>query len=194
MVVGGNVITRECIHFYEDLPETFEYTFLTGDTAQKTKEHNDWTVFVFWGVTKNKIYFIDMMRDKLKAPDLKKRAISFFGKWNNYRESFTREFCIEDKVSGTGLIQSLEQETMIPVTPIQKNTDKLTDVEDCTPAMEAGKVLLPYNENYGQNKYVISELISFSRDDSHTWDDVVDNFTMAIKRTLVGSPGTLDVL
>jgi predicted phage terminase large subunit-like protein len=51
---------------------------------------------------------------------------------------------IEDKVSGTGLIQTLKREG-IPVLPIQRNTDKVTRAMDVAPMIQSGNVLLPQN-------------------------------------------------
>ena len=51
---------------------------------------------------------------------------------------------IEDKVSGTGLIQTLRREN-IPVIPIKRGTDKVTRAMDVAPSMESGVVYLPRN-------------------------------------------------
>jgi hypothetical protein len=49
---------------------------------------------------------------------------------------------VEDKVSGTGLIQTLRREG-IPIVPVQRNKDKLSRGYDAAPFIESGNVLLP---------------------------------------------------
>jgi predicted phage terminase large subunit-like protein len=49
---------------------------------------------------------------------------------------------VEDKVSGTGLIQTLRREGM-PVLAVQRNKDKLSRGHDAAPFIESGNVLLP---------------------------------------------------
>jgi predicted phage terminase large subunit-like protein len=49
---------------------------------------------------------------------------------------------VEDKVSGTGLIQTLRREG-IPILPIQRNRDKVSRAHDAAPFIESGNVLLP---------------------------------------------------
>jgi predicted phage terminase large subunit-like protein len=49
---------------------------------------------------------------------------------------------VEDKVSGTGLIQTLRREG-IAVLPMQRDRDKISRGHDAAPFVEAGNVLLP---------------------------------------------------
>jgi predicted phage terminase large subunit-like protein len=49
---------------------------------------------------------------------------------------------VEDKVSGTGLIQTLSREG-IPVKGIKRNIDKVTRGLDAAPMVETGNVFLP---------------------------------------------------
>jgi predicted phage terminase large subunit-like protein len=49
---------------------------------------------------------------------------------------------VEDKVSGTGLIQTLRREA-IPVIAIQRNKDKISRGHDSAPFIESGNILLP---------------------------------------------------
>jgi predicted phage terminase large subunit-like protein len=49
---------------------------------------------------------------------------------------------VEDKVSGTGLIQTLRREG-IPVVPVQRSKDKISRGYDAAPFIESGNVALP---------------------------------------------------
>jgi len=48
---------------------------------------------------------------------------------------------VEDKVSGTGLIQTLRREG-ISVLPIQRSRDKISRAHDVAPSLEAGQVMV----------------------------------------------------
>jgi predicted phage terminase large subunit-like protein len=49
---------------------------------------------------------------------------------------------VEDKVSGTGLIQTLRREG-IPILAVQRDKDKISRAHDSAPFIESGNVLLP---------------------------------------------------
>jgi predicted phage terminase large subunit-like protein len=53
-----------------------------------------------------------------------------------------RGMYVEDKVSGTGLIQTFRREG-IPVVAVQRNKDKISRGYDAAPFIESGNVLLP---------------------------------------------------
>jgi predicted phage terminase large subunit-like protein len=55
-----------------------------------------------------------------------------------------RGMYVEDKVSGTGLIQTFRREG-IPVVAVQRNKDKISRGYDAAPFIESGNVLLPHD-------------------------------------------------
>ena len=178
---GGAVIKTEWFKYYP-LNIQFEYKriFITGDTAQKVKEHNDYSVFIVWGVTKfGKLHLLDMIRGKWEAPDLKKQVKIL---WNRWSKGIGNTPCsgmhIEDKASGTGLIQEIKRECAIPVIPLQADKDKLTRLEAVLAHIEAGNVELPGSSE--QNKELLNECEAFTRDDSHKHDDIVDTLVYGI--------------
>jgi predicted phage terminase large subunit-like protein len=59
-----------------------------------------------------------------------------------YQAATLRGMYVEDKVSGTGLIQTLRREG-IPVVPVQRNKDKISRAHDAAPFIESGNVVLP---------------------------------------------------
>ena len=192
---GGEVIKPEWFQYYEGVPDRIDRLFITGDTAQKVKEHNDYTVFMAWAVADRKLYLLDMRRGKWEAPELLTVAKAFYKLHSNLKTRHCQGFYIEDKASGTGLIQQLKHEGHIPVIGIQRNTDKLTRVEDGITFIFQGDVLLPQDQDYGQNGAILSECASFARDDSHTHDDIVDTLMDGIKIGLSKtSTSILDVL
>lgn len=185
---GGNVIKREWFKYYPiDREFNYRRILIAADTAMKVKEHNDFSVFIAGGVTDNNhLHILDLLRGKWEAPELEKMAIAI---WNKFRiNPKTGQTCngfyIEDKASGTGLIQGLKTKYSIPVFGVAVSTDKLTRAEDVLPYIQSGCVFLPENENYGFNPVLLAECEQFSRDMSHLHDDQVDAMNILIKEAL----------
>ena len=66
----------------------------------------------------------------------------------------------------------------MPVTAVQRNTDKFTRAMDAQPHHKAKKVALPLDDP--QNYEMVSEVASFTHNDSHRFDDQTDVMMDAI--------------
>ncbi len=181
IAAGGNIIKSEWFQYYQNLSQIqFKQLFMTADTAQKTKEHNDYSVFCVWGLDNVNLYLIDLIRGKWEAPELLQEAKLL---WARYRGGINNRLFsamyIEDKVSGTGLIQTLRRESNIPVLSIERTKDKLTRIEDILDIIHSGRVYLPYSQTYKFNIEFLAECESFTRNDTHLHDDIVDNLADA---------------
>lgn len=195
IALGGQLFNPDWWVYYGEgadvpKPSYFEYRFITADTAQKKGQHNDYSVFCEWGFHEGKIYLIDMKRGKYEAPELRAEFKMFveasFAK-NDRVQGTLRSVHVEDKSSGTGLIQDLRTDLPVGITPIQRNIDKVTRSYDTAPQVKAGKVCLPNNE-----KWVIefvAEHSLFTVDDSHEHDDMVDNTMDAVDIGLLNRGG-----
>lgn len=139
---GGGIIRSSWFQSYQQQPE-LEWRAIYADTAQKTGQENDYSVFECWGrsVTGQAV-LIDVHRGKWEAPDLLTEARTFWLKHKAIDGAPLRAMKVEDKVSGTGLIQTLRREG-VSVLPIQRNRDKITRAFDAAPFIEAGNVLIP---------------------------------------------------
>lgn len=139
---GGGMFRNEWIKHWVVLPQ-LEHRMIYADTAMKTGQENDFSVFQHWGKGKDgKIYLLDMIRGKWEAPQLLAQARAFWDKCKSAEQSTLRQMRIEDKASGTGLIQQLKQGG-VPVAGIPRDKDKITRGYDAAPQIEAGNVLLP---------------------------------------------------
>lgn len=186
VIEGGGIIKSEYIKRYKVLPKIL-HKEIFGDTAQKTEERHDYSVFECWGYGEDsRIYLIDLIRGKWEAPELKRRAIAFWAK-HLYQsgpfEPALRKMWIEDKASGTGLVQEIQEDGGIPVEGIQRNKDKYTRWLDCEGYYEAGMVCVPEDAPF-TNDY-IAESEAFTADDSHEYDDQLDPTFDAIQKMLV---------
>lgn len=186
VALGGNIIKGHHFHRYRIHPK-LKYRSIYADTAQKTKERNDFSVFECWGLgTDGKVYLLDMIRGRWEAPELKRRAVAFWKKHkvldNQDTVGSLRKLKVEDKSSGTGLIQSIKSEENIPVEGIERGKDKLTRVMDALPYIEIGCVSIPEEAHFTND--FIAECESFSADNSHDHDDQVDPMLDAISDML----------
>lgn len=148
--IGGGILKDAWYQYWDILPK-MKWRKIYADTAQKTKEHNDYSVFQCWGDDgQGGKYLIDQMRGKWEAPELISAARGF---WAKHKAAdvpsmgHLRAMMVEDKVSGTGLIQTLSRER-IPVIGIKRNIDKITRAMDAAPHLQAGHVYLPRAENW----------------------------------------------
>lgn len=176
---GGTMIRSEWFKYYTDMPE-FKRVFMTGDTAQKTKEANDFSVFCVWGQFNQELYLLDLVRGKWESPELLIKCEAVIKKWQKFKKRLS-EIILEDKASGTGLIQTLRRTCLTPIKALQVDKDKVTRVDDSTPFLSNGYMYLPMGKEYGFNPVLINECELFARDMSHSHDDIVDNITMAIQ-------------
>lgn len=186
VTIGGNIIKAAWFRF-ASMPPKILYSCITADTAQKTKEHNDFSVFQFWGKGDDgKIYLLDQIRGKWEAPDLKRQASAFWRKCQASKfvteKNPIRSVYVEDKSSGTGLIQELRRETLMPIVPVQRSEGKYTRLCDVLSYIEAGYVCLLEDSVFVSD--FLSECEQFSADDSHDHDDQVDCLIDAIKKLL----------
>jgi len=144
IVAGGNLIKSNWWKWWERLPK-LKFTFAVADTAQKKNNWNDWTVMEHWGFgVDNNIYLLNMHRERVKAPDLRRKGEAFYlqcEKEASEQNCFFRGMCIEDKSSGIGLIQEFE-EKQLKVHSIPRSTDKITRAYDTGPEIKTGKVHL----------------------------------------------------
>lgn len=183
--LGGGMFKAEFWSFYNpSQPPSFEYLYMTADTAQKTGEHNDYSVIQCWGVHKGGIYLVDMLRGKWEAPELEEQVKSFIRFHYGTGVQVVgrlRSFNIEDKSSGTGLAQSLQRwdECKITINPIPRNKDKVSRANDFVPFVAAGKVHLPEGKSFLQD--FILEFSKFTALMTHANDDIVDATLDAIQ-------------
>ncbi|MGV4308238.1 phage terminase large subunit [Citrobacter portucalensis] len=174
---GGGLIKSEWFGEYKELP-VMKWRAVYGDTAQKTKEVNDFSVFEHWGLgVDGYMYLIDMIRGKWEADELKRRAIAFWNSCKQLKNGPLRHMAIEDKASGTGLIQSIRKDALCPVKAIQRDKDKYTRLMDTQGFIESGYIKLPTDKPFINDFLVEMEAIN---PEFNTHDDQLDPMMDAI--------------
>ena len=189
--LDGGVFSEEDIDYFGDgsdnpQPDRYEFRFITADTAQKTNEWNDWTVLAEWGYADGYLYRMNYLRAKMEAKELRQSFESFVKSShakNGGSNGNLRAVLVEDKSSGTGLIQEMKGRLPIQVTAVPRSRDKLTRAMDAQPHVAAKKVRLPYGDQH--NIEFVSEVASFSHDDSHKHDDQTDVMIDAVEYAFI---------
>jgi hypothetical protein len=103
---GGGMIKNSWFSRYnqQTLPSQFAFTFQSWATANKNTELSDYSVCTTWGVERKQLYLLHVLRKRMDYPELKRTLREHriaFGAYN---------VLIEDKASGTQLIQELRNE------------------------------------------------------------------------------------
>jgi predicted phage terminase large subunit-like protein len=172
---GGGIFKSEWLGYWQVQP-ALEWRMIYADTAQKTGEANDYSVLECWGrSTVGQAVCLDLIRGKWEAPELLVQARAFWLKHKAIAGSPLRAMKVEDKVSGTGLIQTLRREG-IPVLPVQRDRDKVSRAHDGAPFMESRNVLVPETAPWLSD--FLGELTSFP---FGAHDDQIDPMLDAIK-------------
>jgi predicted phage terminase large subunit-like protein len=187
--LGGGILRGEAFKRYVQLPK-IQHIKIYADTAQKTAERNDYSVFQCWGIGyDNHAYLLDQIRGKWTAPQLRQKAIDFWNKHNVSGKDVPslRKMMVEDKSSGTGLIQDIQAAGGIPVEGIERNKDKLTRVMDVVSFIDSGQVWIPAEASWVSD--FINECESFTPDNTHAHDDQIDPMVDAINDLLGGRRG-----
>lgn len=203
-VLGGTIFRGDWFRYWTSDPNQLRagttllpkitLVRIYADTAMKTKEAHDFSVFQTWGLGVDGFgYLLDQIRGKWAAPDLERQARAFWAKWRGrpMGESvpIPSAMAIEDKTSGTGLIQTLQQASPIPVIPIPREKDKLVRANSGAPSIQAGRVFLPdpiahptpWLADY------LAEFVSFTAEGTHAHDDQIDPTLDAIHDLLLGN-------
>jgi predicted phage terminase large subunit-like protein len=137
--LGGGLVKAEWFKRYRacERPESFDRVVQSWDTANKATELSDFSVCTTWGIKAKNLFLLDLLRKRLEYPALK-RAV---------REQ--QSLCnasvvlIEDKASGTQLIQELIADGFHPVTGYKPECDKIMRLHAQTAMIENGFVHIP---------------------------------------------------
>ena len=96
-----------------ELPARFDIVIQSWDTANKSTELSDYSVCTTWGRAHGKLYLLHVFRQRLNYPDLKRKVMELA------RRHKANRILIEDKASGTQLIQDMQAEHVFGITPYE---------------------------------------------------------------------------
>lgn len=188
VLTGGNIIKSEWWRWGTVRPK-IKYRFITADTAQKKNNWNDYSVFQCWGMDyAGEIHLIDQYRKRLTSPELRKKAEEFYDRHNGIKHEPLRGMWIEDKSSGSGLIQELELKKL-KVHAVQRGAgqgkaarlDDILRANDIGPEIASGKIWL--YKDVDDVDVIVDEASAFPNGIN---DDAFDCTMTAIEITYLG--------
>ena len=137
--LGGGLVKAAWVRHYsaDELPAKFERIVQSWDTASKATELSDFSVCTSWGIHGKNLHLLDVVRRRMEYPELK-RAVR-----EQYERLKPSVVLIEDKASGTQLIQELIADGLYAVTRYQPQSDKIMRMHAQTAMIENGFVHLP---------------------------------------------------
>lgn len=184
--LGGGMFKDAYWKTYDVLPPDIDVLRIYGDTAQKTAERNDYSVFQLWARSMSKgIFLADQFRGKWEAPELESKLVEFWNKHKptQFKPQGAQVVKIEDKSSGSSLIQSIKKDYFIPVEPIQRNTDKVLRAMGVVKYFAAGYIHLPANAEWLHDYK--EEFRKFTPLMTHKHDDQIDPTMDAVEDLIV---------
>ena len=182
----GNLVKRDSVQRYDQLPErsSRDQIILSLDTAYKANEHADYSVITVWLVQKECVYLLDVIRGRYGFPELKRRVIQAHNKFKS------DGILIEDKGSGTSLIQELKHERL-PAIAIKVQDDKLTRMHAALIMFEAGQVYLPNSASWLTD--FEDELFSFPHGRHDDQADSVSQLLNWVREKRLHAPPLVDL-
>jgi predicted phage terminase large subunit-like protein len=172
---AGIIVKREWLRFYDpsELPEKFDQIVQSWDTANKDSELANFSVCTTWGLKHGldrRMYLIDVSRRKLNFPELK-RSVRELADLHH-----ADVVLVEDKASGTSLIQELRAFgfSIVQSAPALEG-DKIMRLHGQTAKIEGGFVLFPKKAPWLDT--YLNELVTFPNAKN---DDQVDSTVFAL--------------
>ncbi len=166
-----------------DLP-AFDCVVQSWDTANKPSEHADYSACTTWGLKGSRFYLLDVMRKKLSYPELKRAVVE------QDRLFRPQTIVIEDRASGTQLIQDLIDAGLSHVARHSPGGDKIMRLHAQTATIENGFVFLPDEAPWLAD--YLAEMTAFP---AGRHDDQVDSTAQVLawmKRMRTGGEGWIE--
>jgi predicted phage terminase large subunit-like protein len=164
--IGGSMIKLAWFKRYtqQDKPESFDLVVDSWDTANKVGELADYSVCTSWGIKGKHHYLLHVFRKQLEYPDLK-RAVR-----QHCADYSANVVLIEDKASGTQLLQELRCDGLHQATRYKPEGDKVMRMYAQTATIENGFVHLPMEAPWLAD--FLHEIVAFP---NGKYDDQVDS-------------------
>ena len=168
---GGGIVKSAWFKTFKvgDEPGKFDLVFQSWDTAAKDKEESNYSVCTTWGKKDQNIYLLHVLRQRMNYPELKRSVMEQATRFN------PTTVLIEDKSSGTPLIQELRGEGCHAIKEYHPKMDKKTRMHSVTGMIEGGFVYLPDKASWLAD--YLHELTTFPQG---KFDDQCDSTSQAL--------------
>lgn len=169
--MGGGMVKQEWFRTYiqDQIPHPFDQVIQSWDTANTPTELSDYSVCTTWGLKQSHFYLLNVYRKRVNFPELKRAVIE--------QDSLFKPtvILIEDKASGTQLVQDLVAAGVSKVKGIKPEGDKIMRLHGQTATIENGFVHLP-----GEASWLADYLHELSVFPNAKYDDQVDSTVYAL--------------
>jgi len=164
----GSPLRWECFQVYDAPGNRADYQLVvqSWDTGMSSDPRSDYSVCTTWGFRNRSWHLLDVFRDRLDFPDLKRKAFKLCDVWEADR------VLIEDAASGKPLLQEFQRSDYHQCRPIKPHDDKEVRFNAACAPVEEGSVHLPREAAW--LPAFKRELQSFPRG---RHDDQVDSFS-----------------
>jgi predicted phage terminase large subunit-like protein len=166
---GGAIFKSEWFQHYKKEPDKGT-TIISLDTAFSVKKTADYSAASVWTAHDGRYYLRFVWRERVAYPQLKAMVEELSDVWA------PDAILIEEKASGQSLVQSLREETSLPIVGIPVDSDKTSRAHSVTALFSAGRVHFP--EDAPWLPVFLHELELFP---ASAYDDQVDTTTQALR-------------
>jgi predicted phage terminase large subunit-like protein len=182
--VEGSIFKRDKWKYYRIEPHC-SFVLQSWDTASKKNWDSAYSVCQTWGVSSVGAVLLDQWRDKVEYPQLRRQAEI------QYQKFRPNVVLIEDKDSGQALIQSLQQDTIIPVLGVTPDMDKVTRAQAVSPMQDSGRVFLPdpADANHPENLWVSDFVDNCATFPNAFFKDEIDTMSQALAYIMLMATG-----
>jgi len=169
--LGGGMIKTRWFKPYTpaELPKEFDLKFQSWDTASKSSELCDYSAGTSWGVKDNHLYLLDVRRDRLGYPDLR-RVVKHYAEFHK-----VDNVVIEEAGSGIALLQDLRAEGVHGLIAYKIQKDKIMRMSAVSSTIENGFVHIPEEADWLLE--YLHEMAAFPQG---KFDDQVDSTSQAL--------------
>lgn len=168
----GNLLQMKWFATYDEevARENFQKVVQSWDTGMSASPTSDFSVATTWGYRGRKWYLLDVFRQRLDYPDLKKAVVRLWRHWS------ADLVLIEDAGSGKSLWQEFRQTGPLRPYMCHPRESKEERFVGSLGEVEAGRILLPIEADW--LPALRSELKAFP---AGRYDDQVDSFSQFVQ-------------
>jgi predicted phage terminase large subunit-like protein len=179
IAAGGNLIKWSWFVPYDDPParQQGDKLIVSWDTAMSAGELCDYSACIVLQVTDGVAYILDVVRERLEYPDLRRKIVEVHGRWRHVTSNYA--LLIENKGSGMSLIQDLRRDG-IRALEAKPEKDKILRMNAHTARIEAGYVHVPRRAPWLDE--FRKEIMAFP---VGKYDDQVDALSQALDRAFL---------
>lgn len=187
---GGGIFRPEWFYLMDEDPEMI-VTFITGDTAETSKDYNDPSVFGFWGIYKIKetdqygLHLIDLIEVRVEPKDLEETFMAFYVDCLRYKVK-PKAAAIEKKSTGvtlSSILQKIRGLRIIQIERTKASGNKTARFLEIQPFVAAKLVSLTKGSHHVE--MYLEHMRRITANDSHLHDDIADVTYDAIKLGLI---------